>query len=137
VYQDDILVIGSTFPEHINNLVKVFSRLRQLSKCCQARTEVEYLGHVVSQGGVTADPKKVEAVQAYPVPTNLKSLRPFLGLLPEVHPQNFMCSQTPPHTHSEECAVRPDNGMPESFEEALTRQGRRKLIMIGQARVLV
>ena len=86
VYLDDILVIGRTFTEHLNNLVKVFSRLRQAglhlkpSKCCLARTEVEYLGRVVSQGGVAADPKKVEAVQAYPVPTNRKSLRSFLGL---------------------------------------------------------
>ena len=86
VYLDDILVIGCTFTEHLNNLVKVFSRLRQAglhlkpSKCCLARTEVEYLGHVVSQGGVAADPKKVEAVQAYPVPTNWKSIRSFLGL---------------------------------------------------------
>ena len=86
VYLDDILVIGRTFSEHLSNLVKVFSRLRQAglrlkpSKCCLARTEVEYLGHVVSQGGVAADPKKVEAVQAYPVPTNLKGLRSFLGL---------------------------------------------------------
>ena len=86
VYLDDILVIGRTFTEHLNNLVKVFSRLRQAglrlkpSKCCLARTEVEYLGHVVSQGGVAAHPKKVEAVQAYPAPTNLKNLRSFLGL---------------------------------------------------------
>ena len=86
VYLDDILVIGRTFTEHLNNLVKVFSRLRQAglrlkpSKCCLARTEVVYLGYVVSQGGVAADTKKVEAVEVYPVPTNLKSLRSFLGL---------------------------------------------------------
>ena len=107
VYLDDILVIGRTFTEHLNNLVKVFSRLRQAglclkpSKCCLARTEVEYLGHVVSQGGVAADPKKVEAVQAYPAPTNLKSLRSFLGLASYYRRfiPNFSSVARPLHIH--------------------------------------
>ena len=42
--------------------------------------QVEYLGYVVSHEGVAADPKKIEAVRNYPVPTNIKTLRSFLGL---------------------------------------------------------
>ena len=49
-------------------------------KCCFAQTSVEYLGHVVSEGGVQTDPKKVKAVREYPLPTDLKTLRLFLGL---------------------------------------------------------
>ena len=85
-YIDDILVMGSTFSEHLENLQKVFERLRQAglrlkpSKCHLAKREVEYLGYVVSAGGIAADPKKVQAVQEFPVPTDLKQLRSFLGL---------------------------------------------------------
>ena len=65
---------------------QVFTRLREAglrlkpSKCQLAATQVEYLGHIVSAKGIAADPKKIEAVQQYPVPENLKKLRSFLGL---------------------------------------------------------
>ena len=74
VYLDDIVVVGRTFDEHLTNLTKVFSRLREAglhlkpTKCHLARTEVKYLGHVVSRQGVSADPEKVEAVRKYPQP---------------------------------------------------------------------
>ena len=41
---------------------------------------MEYLGYIVSEKGIAADPRKVEAVQTFPVPNNLKCLRSFLGL---------------------------------------------------------
>jgi hypothetical protein len=41
---------------------------------------VEYLGHIVGKDGVRVDPKKIEAMQDWPRPKNLKSLCGFLGL---------------------------------------------------------
>ncbi|KAL7839428.1 hypothetical protein SRHO_G00260860 [Serrasalmus rhombeus] len=40
---------------------------------------VKYVGHIVSADGIATDPAKVEAVTQWPQPTDLKSLRSFLG----------------------------------------------------------
>ena len=86
VYLDDVLVVGRTFGEYNDNLAKVFQRLRSAGltlkpkKCKFAQLEVCYLGHVVSAGGVRTDPAKLQAIVEFPVPTNVKALRSFLGL---------------------------------------------------------
>ena len=49
-------------------------------KCSFAQQEVTYLGHVISEAGISVDLCKVEKISNYPAPTNLKSLRQFLGL---------------------------------------------------------
>ena len=87
VYLDDILVMGKTFEEHLDNLFQVFSRLRQAGlrlkprKCHLARRRVCYLGYVVSSEDVSADPAKVEAVKNFAIPVDVKQLRSFLGLV--------------------------------------------------------
>ena len=42
--------------------------------------EVKFLGHVVSQDGISVDPAKVEAVVAWERPKNVYEVRSFLGL---------------------------------------------------------
>lgn len=42
--------------------------------------QVNYLGHVINQKGVSVEAAKVEAVLSWPVPTNAKGVRGFLGL---------------------------------------------------------
>ena len=41
--------------------------------------ELTYLGHVVSKDGIQTNPKKVEAICKWPIPTNVTEMRSFLG----------------------------------------------------------
>ena len=86
LYLDDILVFSSTIEEHIEKLDVVFTKLKthglkiKPSKCHFFRKEVKYLGHVVSENGVSTDPAKTEAIKNWPKPTTEKELRSFLGI---------------------------------------------------------
>jgi len=86
VYLDDIIVYSSSVEEHIERLGLVFERLRAAnlklkpSKCSLLRTEVNFLGHVLSGDRVSTDPEKIRAVRDWPVPTDIKEVRSFLGL---------------------------------------------------------
>ena len=52
----------------------------KISKCTFAVSQVEYLGHVISNKGVAIDPAKIEAMKEWHVPKNVKQLKGFLGL---------------------------------------------------------
>ncbi|XP_050899987.1 uncharacterized mitochondrial protein AtMg00860-like [Lathyrus oleraceus] len=52
----------------------------KLSKCEFWMTDVKFLGHVISQGGVAMDPSKVEDVINWERPKNASEVRSFLGL---------------------------------------------------------
>jgi len=86
VHLDDIIVYSADVNEHIGRLEKLFERLRSAnlklkpSKCKLLRSELSFLGHVVSSKGVGTDPEKISAVQDWPVPTDVKEVRSFLGL---------------------------------------------------------
>ena len=86
VYLDDVIVFGNTFNEELERLKEVFRRFRAANlklnpkKCHLFQRKVAYLGHVVSEQGVSTDPAKVRAVSEWPVPTNITELRSFLGL---------------------------------------------------------
>lgn len=85
-YLDDIVIVSSTFQEHINLLTDVFHRLRQAglalnpSKCHFCKKELTYLGHVVNGLGIHTDPDKIKAISDFPAPKTVRHLRSFLGL---------------------------------------------------------
>lgn len=85
VYLDDVIIFGRSVEEHLERLRAVLQRVREAelklspSKCSFMKTEVEYLGHVVSASGIKTDPRKVDKVQQWPTPRTVKQLRSFLG----------------------------------------------------------
>ena len=86
VYLDDIIVTGKTFDDMIQNLSMVFDRLSEAGlklkakKCNLFASEVEYLGHVVTEAGITTSKDKIKAIADWPVPRNVTEVRSFLGL---------------------------------------------------------
>ena len=50
------------------------------SKCLFARSEVAFLGHILSVDRVKVDPAKVEAVRHWATPTSCVEVRRFVGL---------------------------------------------------------
>ena len=86
IYLDDIIIHGRTFEDMLENLGKVLGKLQdsglklKARKCQLFQKEVEYLGHVVSSSRIRTDPKKIEAVQNWPVPGNVTELCAFIGL---------------------------------------------------------
>ncbi|RVW97424.1 Transposon Ty3-G Gag-Pol polyprotein [Vitis vinifera] len=86
VFFDDILIYSRSFSDHIHHLSIALQVLREnllyakSTKCFFGHSSIEYLGHVISSGGVYTDPQKVAAVRDWPTPITLKQLRGFLGL---------------------------------------------------------
>lgn len=52
----------------------------KLSKCSFAKERIDYLGHIISQGGASTDPNKTRVMQNWPRPTTTTELQGFLGL---------------------------------------------------------
>ena len=86
VYLDDIIIFSENLEEHILKLRRVFEQLSKYhvqlepDKCEFLKTELQYLGHVVTEQGVRPDEKKVEAVKLFPTPKCTKDVKSFLGL---------------------------------------------------------
>jgi hypothetical protein len=86
VFFDDILIYSKSRTDHLHHLTVVFDILcaNQLvakkEKCVFGSNQMEYLGHIITKEGVATDPNKVVAMMNWPIPTNIKQLRGFLGL---------------------------------------------------------
>jgi hypothetical protein len=86
LFIDDILIFSKTMEEHEEHLRLVLEKLRsnqlyaKFSKCEFWLTEVTFLGHVISAGGVSVDPGKVKNVLNWMPPTTASEIRSFLGL---------------------------------------------------------
>jgi hypothetical protein len=87
VFIDDIPIFSKTEEEHEKHLRMVLEKLRsnqlyaKFSKCEFWLTEVAFLGHVISTGGISVDPSKVKDMLNWMPPTNASEIQSFLGLV--------------------------------------------------------
>ncbi|RVW81021.1 Transposon Tf2-12 polyprotein [Vitis vinifera] len=86
VFIDDILVYSRSREEHEGHLSIVLQTLRdkqlyaKLKKCEFWLDRISFLGHVVSNDGISVDPGKVDAVANWRRPSTVTEIRSFLGL---------------------------------------------------------
>ena len=86
-YLDDVLIFSETFDQHLSDLQEVFDRFRasglRLSpaKCRFGRTSCVFLGHEISKEGIKPPSDRLKAVSEYPMPTNTRQLKRYLGLM--------------------------------------------------------
>ncbi|EZG42932.1 putative retrotransposon protein [Gregarina niphandrodes] len=86
VYLDDIFIHAPELNRALQLLEIVLTRLQQaglrlrLSKCCFLPKQIEYLGHVIQEGILAPQPKKIEALKILGSPVDKTTLRQALGM---------------------------------------------------------
>ena len=73
----------------------------KLSRCDFYKDRIQYLGHIISEEGISVDPEKIEAIMNWPTPINVIDVRSFMGLAgyigdslrdsPELHMPSLPC----------------------------------------------
>src|SRR5688500_13426244 len=99
-YLDNLLLITKgNFDEHLLQLEEALTQLSEAglkinaTKSLFCQTELEYLGYWIIRNGIRPVTKKVEAIQKLKVPTNVKQLRHFIGMI------NYYCDIWPQRLH--------------------------------------
>jgi hypothetical protein len=87
VFIDDILIYSKNEEEHAEHLRIVLQCLRdhklyaKFSKCEFLLDSVNFLGHTISEEGISVDPSKVQYVMDWKPPKTVHQIRSFLGLV--------------------------------------------------------
>jgi hypothetical protein len=86
VFIDDILIYSKSDSEYEEHLRLVLQKLRdnqlstKFSKWEFWIGEVPFLGHIISNGGISMDPAKVKEIMEWSIPTTVTEVLSFLGL---------------------------------------------------------
>ena len=87
IYIDDIIIFSRTAKEHLEHLEAVLERCAakgitlKASKCHFLKQKLKILGYYISADGITQDPEKLESIKEFKRPSNVRSLRRFLGMI--------------------------------------------------------
>ena len=82
---DDITVYGGDFEECLTNLEAILQRcieknlVLNLEKCHFMVNQGIVLGHIISSRGIEVDKAKIDIISKLPPPTNVKTIRQFIG----------------------------------------------------------
>ncbi|KAL5463805.1 hypothetical protein EMCRGX_G032740 [Ephydatia muelleri] len=84
---DDILVFGKDQDQHDAQLMVVLRRIQSAGvtlnkdKCKFSMSQVSFLGHIIDETGIQADPEKTAAIQNIELSRTIPELRRFLGMV--------------------------------------------------------
>jgi len=87
LYIDDCIVFGRTEEEYLQRLEQVFQRFEDRNvtinpdKTKLGLSEIEYVGHLITQEGVTFTEAKLNKAIDFPKPTIASELKQFIGLV--------------------------------------------------------
>ena len=85
-YLDDIIIFSKNEEDHLRHLEEVFRQLRQAGlkmkclKCDFLRSEIHYLGHLISADGISPLQGKLDTIKNMFVLKDVKEIKQFLGL---------------------------------------------------------
>ena len=85
-YLNDIIIFSKDEEEHLQHLRIIFQRLKEAglklkrSKCDFMKTQIQYLGHLISSNGIQLLPEKLRSIKNMPAPRSPKEVKQFLGL---------------------------------------------------------
>jgi hypothetical protein len=86
VFMDNIIVYSKYEEEHEKHLRMVLQVLREhqlyakLSKFSFYSRKIHYLGHIISEEGITMDSKNIKSIEGWLAPRNVFEVRSFMGL---------------------------------------------------------
>lgn len=86
IYIDDILVFGQSKQEHDHRLKQVLYIAKangvtfNLSKCKFAQKEIKYMGHIISENGISPNYNIVKAIKEMPTPSCKEDVQRILGV---------------------------------------------------------
>ena len=101
--QDDIIVATATVEENIKVVHQVLKVLSDAGvtlkkeKCQFFKTEVPFVGHIISAEGIKPDTSKQDALRRMPPPSDVKTLRSFIVFV-NILPSSFRISLQPDYT---------------------------------------
>ena len=85
-YLDDIIIFSNSEEEHLLHLEEVFHWLRKAglkmkqSKCDFFKSQIHYLGRLISEDGICSLPDKFDSIKNMPAQKCMKEIKQFLGL---------------------------------------------------------
>ena len=53
----------------------------KLSKCSFYQRQIQYLGHIISEEGISVNPSKIESIKEWLTSKNVTEVRSFMGLV--------------------------------------------------------
>ena len=87
VYMDDIIIWSQSLEEHEKHVRIILQTLQEAGLYINKNKtklfcyETSFLGHIIFQNSIEADPSKVDKILDWLVPKNMKEVQQFLGLV--------------------------------------------------------